>query len=180
MVMGLIIACGALCAIGASWLACSHREAAHDTPERTIGRIEDVLPQTQCRKCGYDGCAPYAEAIVVANASIDLCPPGGDATRRTLAQLLGRDTALRTDGTHDETRRVAVIIEPDCIGCTKCIQACPVDAIIGASGRMHTVVARWCTGCDLCVPVCPTDCIDMRPIEDRSGRWRERVPGAAA
>lgn len=169
---------GLACAIGAGWLMWTHREAAHDTSERTVRRIEDVLPQTQCRKCGYDGCAPYAEAIVCANESIDLCPPGGDALRQTLVQLLGRESALRTDGTHDETRRVAVIVEADCIGCTKCIQACPVDAIVGANGLMHTVVERWCTGCDLCVPVCPTDCIDMRPAERRRSRWRAPVPVA--
>lgn len=161
------------------WLVCTHRESAHDTNARTIRRINDLLPQTQCRKCGYAGCAPYAEAIVVAGESIDLCPPGGDATRRTLAQMLGRDAGGVTDGRHDEVQRVAFVIEADCIGCTKCIQACPVDAIVGANGVMHTVVERWCTGCDLCVPVCPTDCIDMMDTGEKRLRWRSRVPGAA-
>ena len=125
-------------------------------------RIDALLPQTQCTQCGYAGCRPYAEAIAAGEADIDRCPPGGDEGVARLAALLGRapkplDPAY---GTY-RAPQVAVIDEPACIGCTKCIQACPVDAIVGASKLMHTVIASWCTGCELCLPPCPVDCIDL-------------------
>ncbi len=125
-------------------------------------QIDAVLPQTQCRRCGYSGCRPYAEALASGRASINGCPPGGETTRVALARLTGQALIPPQPKRVDEQRRVALVVETDCIGCTKCIQACPVDAIIGSAGRMHTVVERWCTGCALCVPVCPTDCIEMR------------------
>ncbi len=123
-----------------------------------------VLPQTQCTKCGHAGCRPYAEAIVHADAPINRCPPGGAAGIAKLAALLGRaplplDPACGVEA----PRRVAYVLEAHCIGCTLCIKACPVDAIVGTNKRMHTVVAELCTGCDLCVPPCPVDCIEMRP-----------------
>ena len=125
-------------------------------------RLDRILPQTQCGQCGYAGCRPYAEAIARGEAGIDRCPPGGDAGARALAKLLGIDaTPYDRSRGKDEAPLVAVIVEPDCIGCTKCIQACPVDAIVGASKLMHVVVEPLCTGCGLCVPACPVDCIAM-------------------
>jgi electron transport complex protein RnfB len=129
-------------------------------------RIDAVLPQTQCTKCGYDGCRPYAEAIAAGAADINRCPPGGTAGIVKLAEVTGR--AVRPlDATRgaEGPLRVAVIDEALCIGCTLCIQACPVDAIVGAPRAMHGVVAAWCNGCDLCVAPCPMDCIAMQPVE---------------
>ncbi|HEU4622248.1 MAG TPA: RnfABCDGE type electron transport complex subunit B [Burkholderiaceae bacterium] len=128
-----------------------------------VERIHATLPHTQCTKCGYAGCKPYAQAIADGSADINRCPPGGQAGIDALARLIGRpsttlDPACGTEG----PRRVAFIIESLCIGCTKCIQACPVDAIVGAAKRMHTVVPDVCSGCDLCVAPCPVDCIEMR------------------
>ncbi|WP_251879518.1 electron transport complex subunit RsxB [Achromobacter sp. Marseille-Q4954] len=127
-------------------------------------RIDALLPQTQCTKCGYDGCRPYADAIADGSAPINRCPPGGDDGIAALAVLL--DTPiLPLDATRGEPGPllVARIDEAHCIGCTLCIQACPVDAIVGANKHMHTVLADWCTGCDLCVAPCPVDCIQMVP-----------------
>lgn len=129
-----------------------------------VERIDRLLPQTQCGQCGFEGCRPYAEALAHGEAGIDQCPPGGDAGARALARLLGVPASPydRDRGEH-KPGIVAVIVEADCIGCTKCIQACPVDAIVGASKLMHTVIAPLCTGCELCVPPCPVDCIVMQP-----------------
>ena len=125
-------------------------------------RIDALLPQTQCTKCGYDGCRPYAEAIAVGDADIDQCPPGGEDGVARLAHLLGRESKpLNPANGIYRPPQVAVIDEATCIGCTKCIQACPVDAIVGASKLMHTVIASWCTGCELCLPPCPVDCIAL-------------------
>jgi electron transport complex protein RnfB len=126
--------------------------------------IDALLPQTQCGKCGHAGCRPYAEAIAQGKADINQCPPGGDELIRELAALLDvpyqpLDPAF---GTHCPPA-VAVIDEAACIGCTLCIQACPVDAIVGAAKFMHTVIADECTGCELCLPPCPVDCIVMQP-----------------
>lgn len=150
-----------------------------------IEAIDALLPQTQCTKCGYDGCKPYAEAIAKSDA-INKCPPGGAAGISKLAALL-QQPEIPLDTTHGEEPTqllVAYIREAECIGCTKCIQACPVDAIIGAAKLMHTVIADICTGCDLCVAPCPVDCIDMIPaanqqptqqqIEEKANLSRER------
>lgn len=145
----------------AAWLAFSHKQEAKNRSRGIVQRVNDVLPQTQCRRCGYDGCRPYAEAIVESRESIALCPPGGLATRKKLGEMLGRDSGSVFDVAVDEAPLKAIIVEADCIGCTKCIQACPVDAIVGCRERMHTVVATLCTGCGLCIPVCPTDCIKL-------------------
>ena len=128
-------------------------------------RIDALLPQTQCTKCGYDGCLPYAQAIATNAADIDRCPPGGDEGVARLARLLGREPRPVDPecGPH-RAPQVAVIDEPACIGCTKCIQACPVDAIVGASKLMHTVIASWCTGCERCIAPCPVDCIALEPV----------------
>ncbi|MDY6948527.1 MAG: electron transport complex subunit RsxB [Pseudomonadota bacterium] len=128
-------------------------------------RIDALLPQTQCRRCTFDGCRPYAEAIARGSADINQCPPGGERTANALARLLGVDPKPVGEqyGVVPDYPTVAFIDESACIGCTKCIQACPVDAIVGASRFMHTVIAADCTGCELCIPPCPVDCIEMRP-----------------
>ena len=140
-------------------------------------RIDELLPQTQCRRCGYAGCRPYAEAIAAGAADVNRCPPGGDATLAALAHVVGRaapplDTSLGTPG----PLRIARIDEAACIGCTLCIDACPVDAIIGAQRRMHGVLAALCTGCELCLAPCPVDCIAMVP----AGREWTRADANAA
>lgn len=144
-----------------------------------IDQIEAELPQTQCGQCGYPGCRPYAEAIAAGEA-INKCPPGGEATIRALADLLGVE-APPLDAEHGEEipPRVAYIREDECIGCTKCIQACPVDAILGAARQMHTVLVDECTGCDLCVEPCPVDCIEMRPIQTGLTDWSWPMPRPA-
>jgi electron transport complex protein RnfB len=128
-------------------------------------RIDALLPQTQCEQCGYHGCRPYAEAIARGEAAINRCPPGGTAGIALLAALLERPP-LPLDPAHgvEKPRMLARVVEADCIGCTKCIQACPVDAIVGAAKLMHTVLADDCTGCELCVPACPVDCIVLEPM----------------
>jgi len=142
-------------------------------------RIDDLLPQTQCTQCGFDGCRPYAQAIADGRAEIDRCPPGGEAGIAALAELLGRaplplDTTRGLPG----PLQAAVIDERHCIGCTLCIKACPVDAIVGANKRMHTVLPDWCTGCGLCLPPCPVDCIEMVPAAP--GRAWSRQDAQAA
>jgi len=125
-------------------------------------RIDRLLPQTQCGQCGFDGCLPYAQALARGEADIDHCPPGGDSGALALAKLLNLPPRPydRSRGLHAPDA-VVVIIEDDCIGCTKCIQACPVDAIIGTAKLMHTVIPELCTGCELCIPACPVDCMQM-------------------
>ncbi len=137
-----------------------------------VDRINALLPQTQCGACGFEGCLPYARAIANGQA-INQCPPGGDGTIIRLGNLLNElpRTLNPAHGVVVEPR-VAFIREDECIGCTKCIRACPVDAILGGPKLMHTVIARECTGCDLCVEPCPLDCIEMRPLgPDHSPRW---------
>ena len=127
-------------------------------------RIDALLPQTQCTRCGYPACRPYAEAIAAGNADINRCPPGGAATIDALAALTGRaPSPLDPSCGGEGPLALAVIDEATCIGCTLCIAACPVDAIIGGPKRMHTVLASLCTGCELCIPPCPVDCIALRP-----------------
>jgi electron transport complex protein RnfB len=138
-----------------------------------VGMIDRLLPQTQCGQCGYPGCRPYAEAVAGGEADINQCVPGGDNTIRALADLLGRDPKPLSaeHGTH-KPDMLAWIAEQLCIGCTLCIQACPVDAILGAAKQMHTVIASECTGCELCVPVCPVDCIHMAAVKTDVETWR--------
>ncbi len=129
-----------------------------------VDQIDALLPQTQCTRCGFDGCRPYAEAIARGAAAINRCPPGGQAGVAALARLLNiAEPALDPAYGAEGPLRVAVIDEAQCIGCTLCIQACPVDAIVGAAKRMHTVLEDQCTGCELCVAPCPVDCIAMVP-----------------
>lgn len=128
-------------------------------------RIDALLPQTQCEQCGYHGCRPYAEAMAAGEADINQCPPGGQTGIDNLAALLGcASKPLNPANGVEKPRTLARIIEPECIGCTKCIQVCPVDAIVGAGKRMHTVIDDRCTGCELCVPACPVDCIVLDPM----------------
>jgi electron transport complex protein RnfB len=149
--------------------------------ERALARkIDALLPQTQCTQCGYAGCMPYARAIAAGEADINQCPPGGEAGIRKLAALLGRGAKPLNpaNGAH-KRRAVAQIDEARCIGCTLCIQACPVDAIVGAAKLMHTVIAKLCTGCDLCLPPCPVDCIDMLPLPVAQAPWTQAMADAA-
>lgn len=142
-----------------------------------VNQIDKLLPQTQCGQCGYPGCRPYAQAITDGDA-INKCPPGGQSTINALADLLDIE-APQLDVTHgeeSEVKKVAFIREAECIGCTKCIQACPMDAILGAAKQMHTVIADECTGCDLCVEPCPVDCIDMIPVETTLNTWTWDLP----
>ncbi|RYY73376.1 MAG: electron transport complex subunit RsxB [Gammaproteobacteria bacterium] len=143
-----------------------------------VEQVDNILPQTQCGQCGYPGCKPYAQAIVDGEA-INKCPPGGQATINALANLLDME-APPLDAEHGieaEEKKVAFIREDECIGCTKCIQACPIDAILGAAKQMHTVIADECTGCDLCVEPCPVDCIDMIPV---ATNWTWKLPDATS
>ncbi|MCX8565966.1 MAG: electron transport complex protein RnfB [Glomeribacter sp. 1016415] len=143
--------------------------------------IEDLLPQTQCTKCGYTGCRPYAEAVANGSANYNQCPPGGLEGIQRLAALLHQPVIpLNPVNGVERPRPLAIIDENICIGCTLCIQACPVDAIIGAPKQMHTVVAALCTGCDLCVAPCPVDCITMQPITGATTGWRAWSQEAAA
>ena len=131
-----------------------------------VDQIDAILPQTQCSQCDFPGCRPYAEAIANGDAEINQCPPGGQEGVDALAELLGVETLL-LDDTHGENKpkRIALVDEKVCIGCTLCIQACPVDAFVGSSKVMTQVIAKECTGCDLCLPVCPVDCINMIEVK---------------
>ena len=143
-----------------------------------VDQINAILPQTQCGQCGHPGCRPYAESIANEGEAINKCPPGGQAGVQALADLLDVE-APELDAEHGEesVKQVAFIREAECIGCTKCIQACPVDAILGADKHMHTVIASECTGCDLCVEPCPVDCIDMHPAEEENLQtWHWTLP----
>ncbi len=136
-----------------------------------VEQINKILPQTQCGQCGYPGCKPYAEAIT-NGVPINRCPPGGEAGIKALAELLDLEIIALDDECGEALLpRVAFIIEEDCIGCTKCIQACPVDAIVGAAKQMHTVITSECTGCDLCVAPCPVDCIEMPFVDLTADNW---------
>jgi electron transport complex protein RnfB len=135
-----------------------------------VAQVDELLPQTQCARCGYPGCRPYAQAVVAGDAQINQCAPGGEQTIRRLARLLQREP-LPPDEHYgiQGPARVALIDEDLCIGCARCIEACPVDAILGAPQQMHTVIASICTGCELCLPPCPVDCISL-PVVSSQGR----------
>jgi len=135
-----------------------------------VDQVDTLLPQTQCGQCGFPGCRPYAEAIANGD-KINKCPPGGTATMEKIAELMGVEPEPLGEAAQANVKKVAFIREDECIGCTKCIQACPVDAILGAGKLMHTVIAKDCTGCDLCVEPCPVDCIDMIPVETTIQNW---------
>ncbi len=142
-----------------------------------VAQIDELLPQTQCGQCGHPGCKPYAQAIAKGEP-INKCPPGGHATINALASLLDVEAPPLDEehGEESEVKTVAYIIEEDCIGCTKCIQACPIDAILGAAKQMHTVIVDECTGCDLCLDPCPVDCIEMIPLDHGVSGWKWDLP----
>ncbi len=141
-----------------------------------VDQLDTLLPQTQCGQCQYPGCRPYAEALAEGD-DVNKCVPGGQQTMEQIASLLGVDPVpLAPENEAEPDPTVVVIIEPDCIGCTKCIQACPVDAIVGAAKHMHTVIKADCTGCDLCIPVCPTDCIEIIPAKNGFSAWEPPKP----
>lgn len=179
----LIFSLAAL-AVGAALGFASKRYKVQGDP--VADKIDALLPQTQCGQCSFAGCRPYAEAIAAGEAEINRCVPGGEATIVDLADLLDRDVIpLDQELGEEKPPMLAVIREAECIGCTKCIQACPVDAILGSAKHMHTVIADECTGCELCLPPCPVDCIDMVAITETVENWRWPRPaglgaGAAA
>jgi len=145
-----------------------------------VDKIDNLLPQTQCGQCTYPGCRQYAQALANGEADINQCPPGGEATIIALADLL--DVEVKPlSAEHGEAKTVATIVRIDeqtCIGCTLCIQACPVDAILGAAKHMHTVIESECTGCNLCIPPCPVDCIYIFDVEPTVRTWTAELPDA--
>ena len=178
--ISLVVVLLALAAAGRASVWISRQLEKPTDRAALVEQINRLLPQTQCGQCGYAGCSPYADAIAHGQA-LNRCPPGGALTIRKLAALTARP-ALPLDTRHGWhlPDRVAVIREAECIGCTKCIQACPVDAIVGAPKRMHTVIASDCTGCDLCVDPCPVDCIDMLPLSSPLSLPRTSSPALPA
>lgn len=138
-----------------------------------VDRINSLLPQTQCGQCTYIGCKPYAEAIAKGEANINQCPPGGESTIIALAELLDVEVLPlnQEHGIEKESKTVVIIDEELCIGCTLCIQACPVDAILGAAKMMHSIIESECTGCDLCIAPCPVDCIYIKPVDPNPKTW---------
>jgi electron transport complex protein RnfB len=149
------------------------------TVQAAIQAVDDLLPQTQCTQCGYGGCLPYAQAIVTEDAPINRCPPGGAGGIAALAAQTGKAAIPLDPSCGQETPRHSIRIVGDlCIGCTKCIQACPVDAIVGAHRRMHAVVPELCTGCDLCIAPCPVDCIERIPLESDPHWTRDQAYAA--
>lgn len=162
--MGFALLVAVIALIGLGLRTAARRNAVIGNP--LADRILEHLPHTQCAQCGFPGCRPYAEAIASGDAEINRCPPGGEQTIRVLAALLDRDVLPLDRGNvpdfiETDIDLLAVVREDECIGCTLCIKACPVDAIVGAHHRMHTIIASECTGCGLCLPPCPVDCIDL-------------------
>ncbi len=143
-----------------------------------VDQVNAILPQSQCGKCGYPGCRPYAEAVVSGEAEINLCSPGGESTLLALSSLLGRPIpkSQLSSPIEDNPPKVALIDESNCVGCTLCIQVCPVDAIVGAPKWLHTVITQECTGCELCPPVCPVTCIHMVNLPPSLSTWKWPFP----
>ncbi len=175
MLTALLIMTGIALALGAVLGYVSVRFRIEGNP--LAEQINAILPQTQCGQCGYPGCRPYAEAIANNEAEINQCPPGGDDGVQKLADLLGREFIPLSE-THgiEKPKAIAIIDEDRCIGCTLCIKACPVDAIVGATKQMHTVVTTLCTGCELCLPPCPVVCIEMKVIMETVDNWKWKYP----
>ena len=167
----LIMALGAV-VLGAALGYASIKFKVEGNP--LVEKIEAILPQTQCGQCGYPGCKPYAEAIAEGEADINRCPPGGQEGVAKLADLLGRE--VKPLDAEEKPKQVAIIDEQTCIGCTLCIQACPVDAIVGAAKQMHTIVGALCTGCELCLAPCPVECIRMEKITENIDNWKWKYP----
>jgi electron transport complex protein RnfB len=170
----LVMAFGAII-LGAALGYASIKFKVHGDP--LADKVEALLPHTQCGQCGFPGCRPYAEAIAKGEAEINQCPPGGDEGIRKLADLLGREyKPLSEEHGVEKPKQVALIDENTCIGCTLCIQACPVDAIVGAAKQLHVIVADRCTGCELCLPPCPVECISMEVIPESIDTWKWKYP----
>jgi len=149
----------------------------HVEGDPVVDKIDALLPQTQCGQCTYPGCRPYAEAITNGEANINQCPPGGEATMLALSDLLGVEPLALDEEHADEPEKTVVYVDEEiCIGCTLCIQACPVDAILGAAKQMHTIIESECTGCNLCIPPCPVDCIHIIPVKVEPDTWRWSLP----
>ncbi|SCK30450.1 electron transport complex subunit RsxB [Vogesella sp. LIG4] len=171
---------GVLLMLALPWLMRRKPGAAAPQPRRQDNtplaeRIDAILPQTQCGQCGHPGCRPYAEAIASGREDINKCPPGGEEGIRKLAELTGAAfKPFAADAPQPKPKAVALIDEATCIGCTLCIQACPVDAILGSAKMMHTVIASECTGCELCLTPCPVDCIRMIPADAQLNNWQWR------
>ena len=162
MLAGIVVIVLLASALAGILLLARDRLAPNDAS--LADRIEAMLPRIQCAQCGFPGCRPYAEALAAGNAPANLCPPGGIATARALAELLGIDAQPPAADQGTATiAQVAKIDEAACIGCNLCVRACPVDAIVGVPQMMHTVIRKYCTGCELCLPPCPVDCIDIVP-----------------
>jgi len=175
MLSALLVISGLAVVLGAVLGYASIKFRVKENP--LVEKIDAILPQTQCGQCGFPGCKPYATAIAAGEADINQCPPGGEEGIQKLAELLGVEAKpLNAEHGEPKPKSVAVIDEQVCIGCTLCIQACPVDAILGAAKQMHTVIAVECTGCELCVPPCPVDCISMQPIPEEIGNWKWKYP----
>lgn len=175
MVSALLVMVGLALLLGVVLGFSAIKLKVEDNP--LVEKIDAILPQTQCGQCGFPGCKPYAEAIAKGEADINQCPPGGDEGIRKLADLLGRDVKpLNAAHGEPKPKSVAIIDEQTCIGCTLCIQACPVDAIVGAAKQMHTVIAAECTGCELCVAPCPVDCIAMVEVKEDITSWKWQYP----
>ena len=167
----LVMALGAI-VLGAALGYASIKFKVEGNP--LIEKIDAILPQTQCGQCGYPGCKPYATAIADGEADINLCPPGGQEGVQRLADLLGRE--VKPLNAEEKPKQVAIIDEQTCIGCTLCIQACPVDAIVGAAKQMHTIIEAQCTGCELCIKPCPVECIRMETIPEQLDNWKWKYP----
>lgn len=164
MIITAALTIGSMALVAGLLLTIASRRLPADSSS-LVEQINQLLPQTQCAQCGYPGCLPYAKAIAGDHSDINRCPPGGDELIQQLARLLGRQPRpLASELAPAPVASTAFILEDLCIGCTYCIDACPVDAIVGARNLMHTVVTEECTGCELCLPPCPVDCIEMRPL----------------
>lgn len=175
MLLALYIMAGLAVALGAVLGYSAIKFRVEGNP--LVDKIDAILPQTQCGQCGFPGCKPYANAIAAGEADINKCPPGGEEGIRKLAELLGVEFKPFGEGAvQPKPKSVAFIDEQTCIGCTLCIQACPVDAIAGAAKQMHTIIASECTGCELCLPPCPVDCITMVPLPQTVSSWKWQYP----
>lgn len=175
IVLSVMIMVGVALLLGLILGAASVLLAVQNDP--IVDQIDALLPQIQCGQCGYPGCKPYAHAIAEGKAGINQCVPGGEPTIKKLAELLSIEAMPLDPAYGIEKARSTALIDPElCIGCTLCIQACPVDAIVGAAKHMHTVVDDLCTGCELCVAPCPVDCISMEPVHWPLHQWRRPYP----
>ena len=175
MLIALLVMAGIALVLGAALGWASIKFKVEGDP--LVDKIDAILPQTQCGQCGFPGCKPYATAIAKGEADINCCPPGGEEGIRKLADLLGKEfKPLDAEKGVEKPKSVAFIDENTCIGCTLCIQACPVDAIVGAAKQMHTIVEDLCTGCELCVPPCPVNCISMQEVGETIHNWKWKYP----